>query len=103
MNLTRRFCVFAPLALTACAAVAAAQQRVQIAELAALMQDVTGYRGTLAYDTSKPDGMARKVVDGSRIHALGWRPRIELRQGLTDLYAWYLRQLSEGRPIRGLP
>ena len=63
---------------------------VSIAELAALVAKVVGYPGRIAYDRSKPDGTPRKLVDVSRIAALGWRPRIGLEDGIRGTYAWYL-------------
>lgn len=64
-------------------------QDVTIRELAELVADVVGYTGKIAWDTSKPDGTPRKVLDTTRISALGWRPRIELRDGITSTYQWY--------------
>jgi GDP-L-fucose synthase len=62
---------------------------VRIRELAGLIREVVGYRGEVVYDRSKPDGMPRKLLDVSRIRALGWTPRIPLEQGLAQLYEWY--------------
>jgi len=59
---------------------------VTIKELAELLQKVTGYSGRLIFDTSKPDGTPRKLLDVSRLHALGWRARKQLEQGLRDTY-----------------
>jgi GDP-L-fucose synthase len=64
-----------------------------IRELAELVKDVVGYRGELRFDTSKPDGTPRKLLDVSRLHALGWRARIPLRRGIEETYAWYLAQV----------
>jgi GDP-L-fucose synthase len=61
-----------------------------IAELAALVQDVTGYTGSIVFDRSKPDGTPRKLLDISKMKALGWEPRISLREGLSMFYASYL-------------
>jgi GDP-L-fucose synthase len=61
-----------------------------IAELAELIKDVTGYEGTIEYDRSKPDGTPRKLLDVSRMAALGWKPRIALREGVTALYTTFL-------------
>jgi GDP-L-fucose synthase len=61
-----------------------------IAELARLVADVVGYRGQFVHDTTKPDGMPRKVVDVSRIFASGWRPKVALREGIARTYRWYL-------------
>ncbi len=59
---------------------------IAIKELAELLQKVTGYSGRLLFDASKPDGTPRKLLDVSRLHALGWRARIQLEQGLHDTY-----------------
>jgi GDP-L-fucose synthase len=67
-------------------------QDVSIAELAQLMKAVTGFKGEIVYDRSKPDGMMRKVLDVKRINALGWQPKVSLRQGLERTYAWALEE-----------
>lgn len=72
-----------------------------IHELAELVADVVGFRGTLHFDTSKPDGTPRKLLDVSRVHALGWKAQIDLRAGLESTYAWYLEQLALGRVRQG--
>jgi GDP-L-fucose synthase len=69
-------------------------QDVSISELAALMKEVTGFTGEIVYDRSKPDGMMRKVLDVSRITTLGWKPRVSLREGLQNTYAWALENGS---------
>jgi GDP-L-fucose synthase len=63
---------------------------VSIRELAELVRDVVGYDGDIVQDTTKPDGTPRKLLDVSRLHALGWRARIGLREGVASTYAWYL-------------
>lgn len=65
---------------------------VTIRELAELMQQVTGWQGRLVFDTSKPDGTPRKLLDVSRLTALGWRARISLEQGVAATYQWYLER-----------
>ncbi|GAV31179.1 nucleoside-diphosphate-sugar epimerases [Coriobacteriaceae bacterium EMTCatB1] len=62
---------------------------VSIAELAEIVRDVVGYEGEIVYDTSKPDGTPRKLLDVSRLHALGWRARIGLREGIEQTYRRY--------------
>jgi len=57
-----------------------------IAELAQLVSDVVGYRGKIEYDTSKPDGTPRKLLDISRVRQLGWMPRVPLREGIAKAY-----------------
>jgi GDP-L-fucose synthase len=61
-----------------------------IAELARAVREIVYPDATLTYDTSKPDGMLRKLLDVSRLHALGWRHRIELRDGIASTYRWFL-------------
>jgi GDP-L-fucose synthase len=63
---------------------------ISIRELAELICEVVGFKGDLAWDTTKPDGTPRKLLDVSKIHALGWRHRIELREGITRTYQWFL-------------
>src|SRR5258708_30808048 len=60
-----------------------------IAELAELVARVAGYSGRIRFDPSRPDGMARKLLDVSRIHALGWKARIPIEEGVASTYAWY--------------
>ena len=74
---------------------------VSIAGLAEIVRRVVGFEGRIDYDTSKPDGTPRKLVDVSRIRALGWKPRIGLEEGIRDTYAWFLAQLEQDR-IRGM-
>jgi len=61
-----------------------------IRDLAELVADVVGFEGTLTFDTSKPDGTPRKLLDVSRLRDLGWTPRIGLREGVQDTYRWFL-------------
>jgi GDP-L-fucose synthase len=70
---------------------------VTIAELAELVSAVTGFTGDVRFDPSKPDGTPRKLLDVSRLHQLGWRANISLRDGLAQTYDWYLAHLSEAR------
>ncbi len=73
-------------------------QEISIHDLALLVQDVVGFSGTIVLDADKPDGTPRKLADSSRIHALGWRHAIELRDGIAGAYQWYVESLQEGRP-----
>jgi GDP-L-fucose synthase len=63
---------------------------VTIGELVTLICDVVGFRGGVDFDTSKPDGTPRKMLDVGRLQSLGWHPRVTLRDGLAETYAWYL-------------
>jgi GDP-L-fucose synthase len=60
-----------------------------IRELCEIVRTVVGYRGGLEFDASKPDGTPRKLLDVSRITAFGWRPKIDLRSGIEQVYEWY--------------
>jgi GDP-L-fucose synthase len=66
-----------------------------IAELAALVARVVGYSGRVVFDPLRPDGTPRKLLDVSRIHALGWRAQIPLEQGIASTYEWYKTHASE--------
>jgi GDP-L-fucose synthase len=61
-----------------------------INELALIVKDVTGFAGEVKYDSSKPDGTPRKLMDVSRLHQLGWRHKTELKEGIDKTYKWYL-------------
>jgi GDP-L-fucose synthase len=70
---------------------------ISIRELAALVRDITGFRGRVVNDTSKPDGTPRKLLDVSRLHALGWQARIPLRDGIEQTYRWFLDHADSAR------
>ena len=72
-------------------------QDVTIAEVAQLMKETVGFDGDIVFDSSKPDGTPRKLLDVSRLFALGWRPSIDLRRGLAETYAWFQQHLDVGR------
>jgi GDP-L-fucose synthase len=63
---------------------------ISILEVARLIADVVGYRGAIEFDPSKPDGTPRKLMDSSRLHAFGWRPRVSLAEGLALAYQDFL-------------
>jgi GDP-L-fucose synthase len=62
---------------------------ISIGELAELIREVVGYEGEIVYDTSKPDGTPRKLLDVSKLHNLGWRASIPLREGIEQTYSWF--------------
>ncbi len=74
-----------------------AGEDITIAEFARLVADVVGYRGKIVFDTSRPDGAPRKLLDVSRINALGWRATIPLREGLQRMYADFLKRYDDIR------
>ncbi len=65
---------------------------VTIRELAETICEVVGFKGALNFDTSKPDGTPRKLMDSRRLRAMGWKPAIALRDGIRSTYEWYLQQ-----------
>ena len=67
---------------------------VSITGLAELIGEAVGYEGEIFYDTSKPDGTPRKLLDVSRLHDLGWQAKIPLREGVEQTYSWYLDSLA---------
>ena len=69
-------------------------QDVSIKELAELVADVVGYRGSVRWDSTKPDGAPRKLLDSARIRSLGWTPQIGLREGLVETYRWYVNHIE---------
>jgi GDP-L-fucose synthase len=72
-------------------------EELSIRQLADLIAQVVGFTGRLEFDPSMPDGTPRKLMDVSRIRALGWKPRIALTEGIRSAYAWYLANAAEAR------
>lgn len=65
---------------------------VSISELAKTIQDVVNFKGSIQFDSTKPDGMPRKFLDTTNINSLGWRPKKSFREGLEDTYKWYIQE-----------
>ncbi|MCO5611808.1 hypothetical protein L7F22_066067 [Adiantum nelumboides] len=65
-------------------------KEVTIKELAELVKEIVGYEGQLTWDSSKPDGTPRKLMDNSKLESLGWHAKISLREGLIGTYKWYV-------------
>jgi GDP-L-fucose synthase len=72
-------------------------EELSIRQLAEQIAQVVGFTGRLEFDPSMPDGTPRKLMDVSRIRALGWKPRISLTEGIRSAYAWYLANSAEAR------
>ena len=70
---------------------------VTIRDLAELVRAATGFRGELRFDASKPDGTPRKLLDTSRLTALGWKPKISLQAGIEQTYAWFRDHIADAR------
>jgi GDP-L-fucose synthase len=71
-------------------------EEVTIIEFAKLVAAVVGWTGRLEFDTEKPDGTPRKLLDGSRLRAMGWKPSISLSEGLVDAYADFKKRWEAG-------
>ena len=70
---------------------------VTIRELAETIAEITGFKGKLVFDASKPDGTPRKLMDVSRLANMGWRAKVGLADGLRDAYQWFLSHAGEAR------
>lgn len=68
---------------------------VSIAELASLIKNIVGFDGEIIYDDSKPDGTYQKLLDTSKLNALGWKPKIKLEEGIRKVFEWYVNQESK--------
>lgn len=66
-----------------------------IRQLAELLCEIIGFNGELVFDSSKPDGTPRKLTDVTRLHQLGWKHKIELKEGVQDTYNWYLENVED--------
>jgi len=73
-----------------------------IRELAETVRDVVHPQARIRFDAGKPDGSPRKLLDVSRLHELGWRHRISLREGVETTYQWFLEQEASGGEVRGV-
>lgn len=72
---------------------------VTISELAGLVSKATGFKGSLVFDTSKPDGTPRKLLDVSRLHALKWSHKVALAEGVQSTYHWFLENIESARLV----
>ncbi|MEL7469854.1 MAG: GDP-L-fucose synthase [Pseudomonadota bacterium] len=70
---------------------AGSSQEISIRDLTEMMAEVTGYDGQIVWDSSKPDGTPRKIMDNGTLHAMGWRPKTDIRAGLEKMYDWFQR------------
>lgn len=70
---------------------------ISIKKFAQLLKKIVGYKGKLIFDSTKPDGIQRKLLDSQKINKLGWKSKISLYQGLKDYYSWYLANIQSIR------
>ena len=71
-----------------------------IKELAETIQQVVGHKGKLVWDSSKPDGTPRKLMDISKMHNLGWKHKVDLKQGVEKTYAWFLENIGNFKEVK---
>lgn len=64
---------------------------IAVKDLLQLICEIVGYQGAIAHDLTKPDGTPRKLLDVSRLHALGWKHKVPLREGIERMLAWFLK------------
>lgn len=69
-------------------------KEISIGDLASLIKSVTGFKGNLVFNSSKPDGTLRKLTDVSKLHSLGWKHQVEIEDGIRQMYQWYVRNMS---------
>lgn len=71
-----------------------------IKDLAELIQKVTGHQGEIEWDSSKPDGTPRKLMDISKMHDLGWKHQVELEEGIRKTYNWFLENIENYKEVK---
>ena len=71
-----------------------------IKELAETIQEVTGHQGTIVWDADKPDGTPRKLMDISKMHNLGWKHKVDLKQGIEKTYTWFLENIEDIKEVK---
>jgi len=68
---------------------------ISIKELAFLIQEIVGFKGEFTFNTEKPDGTMVKLTDPSKLHSLGWKHKVELEDGITTMFEWYLKSKNQ--------
>jgi GDP-L-fucose synthase len=71
-----------------------------IKELALTIQNIVGHQGDIIWDDTKPDGTPRKVMDISKMHALGWKHKVNLEEGIAKTYDWFLENIENFKEIK---
>ena len=73
---------------------------ITIKELAETIQQKVGHKGEIVWDSSKPDGTPRKLMDVSKIHSLGWKHQMELEEGIEKTYQWFLKNTDSFKQVK---
>jgi GDP-L-fucose synthase len=71
-----------------------------IKELALTIQKITGHQGEIVWDATKPDGTPRKLMDISKMHALGWKHQVDLEEGIQLTYDWFLENIDRFKQVK---
>lgn len=71
-------------------------EETSIKHLALTVKEAVGYQGQIRFDTSKPDGTPRKLLDCSKLHGMGWKPKVSLKDGLALAYKDFVKRLEAG-------
>lgn len=74
-------------------------EEISIRELATLIKEIVGFRGEVRFDSTKPDGTPRKLLDNSRIHSFGWKSKISIHDGLKNAYQHFLKESKENESL----
>ncbi|AUS97810.1 GDP-fucose synthetase [Clostridium thermosuccinogenes] len=74
-------------------------REISIRELAEIIRDVVGFQGEIVFDTTKPDGTPRRVLDNSKISATGWKPKMDIREGIKREYEYYVNMLKNNSQV----
>ena len=72
----------------------------QIKQLAETIQKIVGHQGDIVWDSSKPDGTPRKLMDISKMHALGWKHQVDLEEGIQKTYDWFLENIENFKEVK---
>lgn len=78
---------------------AGSDQEISVRELAEVLRDVVGFDGDVVFDTNRPDGTPRKIMDNATLRSMGWTPKVEIADGLARMYEWFLANAAEATPI----
>ncbi len=68
--------------------------------MAETIQKIVGHQGEIIWDASKPDGTPRKLMDISKMHALGWKHQVQLEEGIQKTYTWFLENLDRFKEVK---
>jgi GDP-L-fucose synthase len=68
-----------------------------IKDVAELVQDITGHKGEIIWDQTKPDGTPKKLMDSSKLRSTGWQPKVKIKDGIEMTYEWYINKIKKNK------